>query len=343
MLSRKNFVQIILLPMLAGPLLALAAPGYTVAFAPAGFSIDNFAPSNLNNHGDVIGNAGGIPAIWQGSRVTRIPALAGHHAYGINNRGDVVGSSPNGPFVYTPAGIRYLTIQQPWNDFSRATGINDAREVIGWGHAPVGESARGFVVGRGPTELIATFGGEWSYAFSINRAGYVVGYAQGPSPTNPFGPAQAFLYKHGVSRNLGTLGGRESRAWDINDVGQIVGYAELPRPPGSGEFDYSDFHAFLYQRGRMRDLGTLGGGYSSANAISRDGVVVGESTLAGEERVAFVYAGGRMTDLNTRVSLPSGWKLANAIDINDSNQILAQACRFEDCSYWVRLTPRRPR
>lgn len=342
MLFRKSFARILLLPVLAGPLVALAAPAYTVAFAPAGFSIDNFAPSSLNNHGQIIGNADGIPAIWQGNKVIKILALAGHHAYGINNRGDVVGASLNGPFVYTSAGIRYIAIDQPWDEDNRATGINDAREIIGWGHAPAGESARGFMNSRRGTELIGTFGGDWSYAFSLNRAGHVVGYAQGPSPNNMFGAAQAFLYKNGVVRNLGTLGGLESRAWDINDAGQIVGYAELRRPPGGDEFDYAPFHAFLYQRGHMKDLGTLGGTYSAAKAINKDGVVVGETGLAEDAgRVAFVYARGRMTDLNKLVSLPAGWTLADAIDINDKDQILAVACYVGDCSYWARLTPLR--
>jgi probable HAF family extracellular repeat protein len=342
MISHKNLCRLLLLPVLAGPLVALAAPAYTVAFAPAGFTIQNFAPSNLNNRGQIIGNSGGLPAIWQGSRVTRFAALADHFAYGINNRGDIVGSSASGPFVHTSAGTRYITIGQPWDEDNRATGLNDAREVIGWAHAPAGESARGFLHSRRGTALIGTFGGDWSYAFSLNSAGHVVGYAQSPSPTNPFGAAQAFLYKNGVSSSLGTLGGLESRAWDINDAGQIVGYAELPRPPGSEEFDYAPFHAFLYQRGRMKDLGTLGGPFSSANAINNDGVVVGETSLADDGgRVAFVYEGGKMKDLNKRVSLAPGWTLANAIDINDKDQILVLACYLGDCSYWARLTPLR--
>jgi probable HAF family extracellular repeat protein len=342
MIFRKYFAQLLLLPVLASPLGALAAPAYKVAFAPAGFTLSENSPSQLNNRGQIIGNSGDLPAIWQGSRVTTITALAGHHAYGMNNRGDIVGSSFSGPFVYTRAGIRYIAIEQPWDEDNRATAINDARQVIGWGHAPAGESARGFLNSRRGTELIATFGGDWSYAFSINSAGHVVGYAQGPSPTNPFGAAQAFLYKNGVLKNLGTLGGAESLAWDINDAGQIVGYAETTRPPGGGEFDYGDLHAFLYQRGTMKDLGTLGGTSSSANAINNAGVIVGDASLPGNSgTVAFVYVRGKMTDLNTRVSLPQGWTLATAIDVNDKGQILARACHLEDCNYWARLTPHR--
>jgi hypothetical protein len=109
----RKYCSRLLLAVLSSPLVALAAPAYQVAFAPAGFTINDFTASQLNNQGQVIGNASGVPAIWQGTQVTRIMALAGHHAYGINNRGDIVGSSTGFPFVYTRAGIRYIPIEQP--------------------------------------------------------------------------------------------------------------------------------------------------------------------------------------------------------------------------------------
>jgi probable HAF family extracellular repeat protein len=90
----------------------------------------------------------------------------------------------------------------------------------------------------------------------------------------------------------------------------------------------------------MKDLGTLGGAVSRGLAINNHGIVVGESYLPGNfTQVAFVYARGKMTDLNTQVRLPEGWKLVGARDVNDKGEILARACNLEDCSYWARLTP----
>src|SRR5581483_4660746 len=54
----------------------------------------------------------------------------------------------------------------------------------------------------------------------------------------------------GRARQLGTLGGNNSNARAINNAGQIA-----------GDSDTADgaVHAFLFERGNMRDIGTLGG------------------------------------------------------------------------------------
>jgi probable HAF family extracellular repeat protein len=65
---------------------------------------------------------------------------------------------------------------------------------------------------------------------------------------------------HGRIQNLGALGGNESFAVAINNRGQVTGVAENDATDalswlGGG----TEAHAFLWQRGVMRDLGTLGG------------------------------------------------------------------------------------
>lgn len=342
MILRKFFAQLIVLPVLASPLVTLAAPAYTVAFAPAGFTTNTDwgdIPTKLNDRGQVVGNVDGVPVIWQGAKVTRIAALAGHEAHGINNRGEIVGASPNGPFVYTRAGIRYIPIEDRW-DYSRAIAINAAGHVIGYSNMEgrgVGESFLN--TGRG-AQKIGALGGSWSYVTSMNNAGHVVGYAE--TASGPGSPGHAFLYKNGVVHDLGAFsGGDYSSGADINDAGQIVGSSYMERESEDGEMEWGT-HAFLYERGVMKDLGTLGGMFSYAEAINNAGVIVGGSWRGEKaETVAFVYTRGKMTDLNTRVTLPQGWKLKMATDINDKGQILTRACKFEDCSYWARLTPKR--
>jgi probable HAF family extracellular repeat protein len=329
----KSFAQRILLPVLAGPLGALAAPVYEVAIAPAGF-----VANQLNNRGQVIGNSGATPAIWFGNRVTPIPALEGHGAGGMNNRGDIVGAGSGGPFVYSRSGIRNIPVEQSWDD-SVAVGINDAGQVIGNGYTFLSGTGRGFLYSARGSRIIDAFGAKyWSYVYGINNAGHVVGIAQ---PPNGFGQ-HAFLDRDGVVTDLGTLGGFSSQANDVNDAGQIVGNAETAPPPGADAFRTGPTHAFLYEGGAMKDLGTLGGTVSRGLAINNGGTVVGESYLRGNSaQVAFVYAHGKMTDLNTQVRLPGGWTLVAARGVNDQGQILARACNAEDCNCWALLTPRR--
>jgi probable HAF family extracellular repeat protein len=344
MFFRKHLPKLIFLPVLACPPGALAAPAYQVAFAPA-----DFYAYQLNNKGQIVGTSGGLPAIWYGSRVTTITGLPPEHrSMGINNHGDIVGSGPlliNGisyytAFVYTRAGVRYIPLGPTWGRYTYASAINDTGQVIGNGHGAVGESARGFLNAGRATQLFDTFGGAWSQAYGINRSGQVVGAGATPNPTGSTPDEHAFLYQNGVMRDVGTLGGNNSNARDINDAGQITGYSSITLR--FEEYGYDrDTHAFLYERGTMKDLGTLGGTESMGFAINNAGVVVGESLLPENlARAAFVYARGRMTDLNTEVRLPEGWILVKALDINDKGQILAQACHLEHCNYWARLTPR---
>jgi probable HAF family extracellular repeat protein len=71
--------------------------------------------------------------------------------------------------------------------------------------------------------------------------------------------------------DLGTLGGTFGSALGLADDGRIVGTANI----ATGEN-----HAFLWQSGKMTDLGTLDGARSSANAI-KGSIIVGSSATSG--------------------------------------------------------------
>ena len=102
--------------------------------------------------------------------------------------------------------------------------------------------------------------------------------------------------------DLGTLGGDFSYGTAISENGQVAGYSTIDATDGL-------IHAFLYQDGKMRDLGSLGdkGGktdQSFAMGVNSAGQVVGYAFLSpssGMQQVAFVYRDGAMQDLNKMI------------------------------------------
>ena len=100
--------------------------------------------------------------------------------------------------------------------------------------------------------------------------------------------------------DLGTLPGGSSSVGNGINSGRLItrwkGERERERVKRAEVVGYSDtnggnFHAFLYSRGVMQDLGTLpGGSTSTANAISRSGEVTGNADTANGSLRAFYTA-----------------------------------------------------
>jgi len=128
-----------------------------------------------------------------------------------------------------------------------------------------------------------------------------------------------FLYSGGVLRPLRCLppGGVDGIPRAINDRGEIIGQW--------GRGDGSLSSSFFYSHGVAHDI-RLENGHASeiyVQALNNRGQAVGRYTdLRTNVSSAFLYSGGRLQDLNRLIPEATGWKLQDATDINDAEQIV---------------------
>jgi probable HAF family extracellular repeat protein len=162
------------------------------------------------------------------------------------------------------------------------------------------------------TDLGVLPGGFNSQAFWINDSGTAVGLSQigVPDPLIPnFFELRAALWQNGKTVAIGTFGGNDSVAQAVNNRGQVVGFALNSIPDSMSMLPWpTEMRAFLWDKGVLQNLGTLGGPDSWAMFVNDRGQVAGisypDSNLssacdtAGNNHV-FLWENGQMKDLGT--------------------------------------------
>jgi probable HAF family extracellular repeat protein len=243
----------------------------------------------VSNNGTVIGGSNtSTPGVthafqWRRGVLTDLGALPGannfSYSFMSNGRGDIDGESENG--LIDPA-----------------TGYPEVHSVR-WRNGQILD--------------LGTFGGTQSTPSAINNRGQIVGWALNDIPdplsTGFWGvglqdgfpgttQTRAFVWQDGKLTDLGTLGGPDAKAYGINQRGQIVGNSYIDSNINSTT-GIPTVHPFLWDKGQMIDLGSLGGTISWAWWVNESGQVLGRSTLAGDQAdQGFVWERGVMTELS---------------------------------------------
>lgn len=254
--------------------------------------------------------AGQAPAV---QRYLAVPlgTLGGDYsqANAINDRGEVAGTSklPSGPalhaFLHDGTQMRDLGTLGA-GESSDGSGINALGHVTGSSGDGL-SSMRAFVFANGVMTPRDIFPGRRVQAVAINASGQIAGSVALPGPSRPF------LYSSGQAVVLGTS---EGYGYGLNSSGDVVGTSDVPVPGGVAK------HAFLFTKGAMKDLGTLGGISSLAFAVNDSGWVTGAADRASGGYGAFIYSGGFMRDLG---DLGGGASAGNGI--NAKGEVVGEA------------------
>ena len=250
--------------------------------------------------------------------VTDLGTLGGtaSSAHAINAAGEIAGvadtaSDTSAAFLYSHGQMKNLGTLG--GSVGVGYAINASSQVAGY--ATNAQTYRPFLYNGKKMKDIGDLGGGTATAFGINRRGDVVGTSHTAD-----GDDDPFLYdsKTKTMIDLGNLGPVSPGDWNvasgINDAGQITGES----------WDGSvGFFAFLWDKGKMTNLGTLGGPYSSGTAINRYGQITGQAyTTGGAQAHAFLWSKGRMKDLG---ALPGGPGYSWGVAINSSATIVGHS------------------
>ena len=285
----------------------------------------------INDLGQVIGTSGGRPFLWQSGKMQTVGTLWYHNGRGggINNAGVYAVtcySEAGNPHAFYNDNREHLLKGLRGYRFTIARSVNDNGWIVGsaqhsgsdWG----AEISRAVLISGGRTHDLGTLGGEHSAAYAVNAAGDIVGKAD-LAAVDGAHSTHAFLWRSGGMQDLGTLGGADSFAYAVNDGGEVAGFSLVP-----GD---SVRHACVWRTtvngSSCVDLGALpGDAASEAHGVNDDGAVVGTSdvTGGGASNRAVIWDGSQAVDLNAVADTAGGWRLVDAMAVNNRGAIVGK-------------------
>jgi len=246
------------------------------------------------------------PVFWDRTRSLHdLGTFGGNTGFAatVNNRGQVGGYATN-------------TIPE---DPDVATFMN--------GFIPAGQQVRAFISNGGPLRDLGTLGGNDAAVQAINESGVAAGLSYTDTQINDttgLPTVHPFIWRNGKMQDVGSLGGTLSIPASLadgpfgkflNNRGELAGTSTLP-----GD---ETWHAFVWSKNHLTEIGTFGGDNSESFFMSEKGEVLGRAEVSLDPfvRHAFIWEKGVMTDLGA----PAPCTRTTPLAINSAGQIVGDA------------------
>jgi len=250
-------------------------------------------PNDINDYGRIVGSS--------------LTAAADTHAFvwhdGMMHDLGTLGSASSAAERINNAGVISGGVWTGFNAYGRPKSIPTVWDVSGAGQ---------------------TLGTQWpTTAAAMNEQGEIAWFTSG------FEFGYGYFSRAGILERIGSLLAGDpppSTPTAMNERGQVVG-----KSPAGERINWHD-HAFLWEEGRIRDLGLLGlkpcisrphedCGEATATGINERGQITGWSTAADGSMHAVLWENGTIKDLWTEPD-SSGWtRWVRWAVINDAGQV----------------------
>jgi uncharacterized membrane protein len=297
------------------PCLDCTWSSFPLAISNAGLIVGEAENNDIDS---LTGAPVSLAVLWKSGDIINLGTLGGNQsgATGVNDWGDVAGGA------LTKTTETLLLPRPPYFN------------IFLFGN---GTTSHAFLWHNGKMHDLQTLGGQDSMAFYVNDSGQVAGASDVDSNSNtnqaenPGGPTvHPFLWENWEMRDLiadapaGLFGGSYGIVSGLNQIGQVTGVMNLSSD--------SIWHSFFWSKGKVKDIGTLGGDFTTAHWINSSGAIVGRSSVTQvcescgsgvtpQLSHPFLWKNETMIDLG----LPPGAQCATAKQINDQGVVVGQS------------------